>query len=106
MAHLLVSPDLSKGDRSRTVSVRLLDASGSSGRSLSGGLGSELLPGSLSSGRLSSGLLVGGREEGRGGEDQQRERREGRGEPRRRREGKGKEKTYLGSGHSDWRRLE
>jgi hypothetical protein len=94
MAHLLVSPDLSKGDRSRTVSVRLLDASGSSGRSLSGGLGSELLPGSLSSGRLSSGLLVGGREEGRGGEEQQRERREGRGKPRR--QGKGKDVPWFG----------
>jgi hypothetical protein len=106
MAHLLVSPDLSKGDRSRTVSVRLLDASGSSGRSLSGGLGSELLPGSLSSGRLSSGLLVGGREEGRGGEDQQRISKGKDAKGGESREGKGKEKTYLGSGHSDWRRLE
>jgi hypothetical protein len=48
--------DLAKGDGSRAVPVGLLDSTGGGG-GLAGGLGGELLPGSLSSGGLTSGLL-------------------------------------------------
>jgi hypothetical protein len=52
----LITTDLSKGDGTRSVSVRLLDTSG--GRSgLASGLGGKLLSGSLSSGGFTSGLL-------------------------------------------------
>jgi len=53
---LLVTTNLTKGDRTRSVSVRLLDTSSGGGRFTSS-LGGELLTGSLSSGRLSGGLL-------------------------------------------------
>jgi len=53
---LLVTTNLTKSDSSRTVSVRLLDTSGS-GSGLASSFGSELLSGSLSSGRFTSGLL-------------------------------------------------
>ena len=53
---LLVTTDLTKGDRSRTVTVGLLDASGGWG-GLTGSLGGELLTRSLSSGGLTGGLL-------------------------------------------------
>ena len=54
---LLVATDLAKGDGSGSVSVGLLDSSG--GRcGFTGGLGSELLAGSLSSGRLAGSLLL------------------------------------------------
>ena len=53
---LLVPADLAKGDGSRAVPVGLLDSTGGGG-GLAGGLGGELLPGSLSSSGLTSGLL-------------------------------------------------
>jgi len=53
---LLVPADLAKGDGSRAVPVGLLDSTGGGG-GLAGGLGGELLPGSLSSGGLTGGLL-------------------------------------------------
>ena len=53
---LLVAADLTEGDGSRTVTVRLLDTSGGGG-GLASGLGGQLLPGGLASGRLASGLL-------------------------------------------------
>ena len=53
---LLVPPDLPQGDGSGPVPVRLLDASDGRG-GLPGGLGSQLLPRSLSSSRLSGRLL-------------------------------------------------
>ena len=52
----LVSTDLTKSDGSWPISVRLLDTPG--GRStLTGSFGSQLLSGSLSSGRFTCGLL-------------------------------------------------
>jgi hypothetical protein len=56
LSRLLVTPDLTKSDRSRSVPVRLLDTTSGGGR-LPRGLGCELLAGGLSSGRLSCGLL-------------------------------------------------
>jgi hypothetical protein len=53
---LLVTTDLTKSDGSGTVTVGLLDTSGSGG-GLAGCLGGELLTGSLSSGGLAGGLL-------------------------------------------------
>jgi hypothetical protein len=53
---LLVTTDLTESDGSGPVPVGLLDTSGSLG-SLPGGLGSQLLAGSLSSGRFTGGLL-------------------------------------------------
>lgn len=58
-SRLLVLSNLSEGDSSGPVPVRLLDTS-SGGGSLLGGLGGELLSGSLSSGRLSGSLLGSG----------------------------------------------
>ena len=52
---LLVPTNLTEGDGSGSVSVGLLDSSGGGGR-FTGGLGGELLAGSLSSGRLAGGL--------------------------------------------------
>jgi hypothetical protein len=52
---LLVTTDLTKSDGSGTVTVGLLDTSGSGG-GLAGCLGGELLTGSLSSGGLAGGL--------------------------------------------------
>ena len=56
LSGLLVSPDLTESDGSWPVSVGLLDSSGSGSR-LAGSLGSQLLPGSLSSGGLASSLF-------------------------------------------------
>ena len=56
LSRLLVSSDLTKRHGSRAVAMRLLHASGSRG-TLSGGLGGELLSGSLASGGLTRGLL-------------------------------------------------
>ena len=56
LSGLLVSSDLSQGHGSGAEAVRLLHSSGS-GTSLTGGLGSHGLTGSLSSGRFTSGLL-------------------------------------------------
>jgi hypothetical protein len=53
---LLVLSDLSEGDGTGPVSVRLLDTTGGGLSGLSGGLGGELLSGSLTTGRLSCGL--------------------------------------------------
>jgi len=53
---LLVSPDLSEGDSSWSVTMGLLDSSGGWG-GLPGGLGGELLPWGLSSGGLTGSLL-------------------------------------------------
>ena len=53
---LLVSPDLSQGDGTGPVPVGLLDASGGGG-ALASGLGGQLLPRGLASGRLTGGLL-------------------------------------------------
>ena len=56
LRRLLVTTDLSEGDGSGPVPVRLLDTSGGGGR-LAGSLGGQLLPGGLASGRLTGGLL-------------------------------------------------
>jgi histone H3 len=56
LGRFLVPTDLTEGDGSRAVTVRLLDTTGG-GRGLAGGLGSELLAGGFSSGRLAGGLL-------------------------------------------------
>jgi histone H3 len=53
---LLVTTDLTESDSSGTVTVGLLDTSGSGGR-LSGCLGGKLLAGSLSSSRFTGGLV-------------------------------------------------
>ena len=53
---LLVAPDLTEGDGSGLVAVRLLDSS-SGGSALASGLGGELLPRGLASGGLAGGLL-------------------------------------------------
>ena len=53
---LLVPPDLTKGDGTRSVPVRLLDASNGWG-GLPGSLGGELLPWGLASSGLTGGLL-------------------------------------------------
>ena len=53
---LLVLADLTESDGSGAVPVGLLDTSSGRG-GLAGGLGGELLPGSLSSSGLTSGLL-------------------------------------------------
>jgi hypothetical protein len=58
LSRLLVAPDLTESDRSRSVPVGLLDTTSGGGR-LPGGLGCELLAGGLSSSRLSGGLLQG-----------------------------------------------
>ena len=56
LGRLLVATDLAKSDGSGPVTVRFLDSSG--GRcALASGLGGELLPRRLASGRLSGGLL-------------------------------------------------
>ena len=56
LSRFLVTTDLTEGDGSGTVTVRLLDSSrGRSG--LAGSLGGELLTGSLSSSRFAGGLL-------------------------------------------------
>ena len=59
---LLVSPDLPESHGSGPVSVGLLDSSGGGG-GLPGGLGGQLLPGSLSSGGFTSGLLSTGHDD-------------------------------------------
>ena len=56
LGRLLVATNLSQGDSSGAITVRLLDTSGGGGR-LPGGLGGQLLAGSLASGRLTGGLL-------------------------------------------------
>jgi hypothetical protein len=56
LGRLLVATDLTERDRTRAVTVRLLDAA-SGGRTLTSGLGGELLARSLAAGRLTSGLL-------------------------------------------------
>lgn len=56
---LLVATDLTQSDGTRLVAVRLLDTSGG-GRGLAGGLGGELLAGSLATGGLTGGLLGAG----------------------------------------------
>jgi hypothetical protein len=53
---LLVLPDLTESDGSRSVPMRLLDSS-SGGSTLPGCLGGELLTRSLASGGLAGGLL-------------------------------------------------
>jgi len=53
---LLVATDLTESDGSGPVPVGLLDTTGGWGR-LPGGLGGQLLPGGLASGRLTCGLL-------------------------------------------------
>jgi len=59
---LLVSPDLTESHSAGPVSVGLLDSTGGGG-GLPGGLGGQLLPGSLSSGGLTSGLLSTGHDD-------------------------------------------
>jgi len=59
IGRLLVLADLSKSHGSGTVTVGLLDSSGSGG-GLAGSLGGKLLAGSLSSGRLAGSLLGSG----------------------------------------------
>jgi hypothetical protein len=56
VSRFLVTTDFTKGNGSRSVSVRLFDASGCR-RRLAGCLGSKLFARSLSSGGLASGLL-------------------------------------------------
>ena len=56
LSRFLVSSDLSKSDGSWSVTVRFLDSS-SGWRTLSGGLGCQLLSWSLSSSRFTGGLL-------------------------------------------------
>ena len=56
LSGLLVSPDLTESNGSWSVSVGLLDSSGSGGR-FTGSLGGQLLPGGLASGGFSCGLL-------------------------------------------------
>ncbi|KAL4852787.1 Histone H4 [Chlorella vulgaris] len=51
---LLVLADLTQGDGSRPVAMRLLDATGGGGR-LAGGLGGQLLPGRLATGARGGG---------------------------------------------------
>jgi histone H3 len=53
---LLVTTDLTESNGTGTITMGLLDSSGSWGR-LAGSLGGELLPGGLASGGLASGLL-------------------------------------------------
>ena len=60
LSRLLVSSDLTKGNGTRSVSVRLLDTTSGWGR-LSGSLGSQLLSWSLTSSGLTRGLLQCGR---------------------------------------------
>lgn len=58
LSGLLVSSDLTESNSTGLVSVGLLDATGrASGSGLSGGLGGELLSGSLTTGGVSSSLL-------------------------------------------------
>ena len=58
LSRLLVSSDLTESNSTGLVSVGLLDATGrASGSGLSGGLGGELLSGSLTTGGVSSSLL-------------------------------------------------
>ena len=59
LGRLLVATDLTKSDRSRAVSVRLLDSSGRR-RRLSGSLGRQLLSGSFSTGRFTRSLFCSG----------------------------------------------
>merc|ERR1712131_37089 len=56
LSGLLVATDLTEGDGSRPVPVGLLDTTGGRG-GLPGSLGSQLLPGGLSSSGFTSGLL-------------------------------------------------
>jgi len=56
LSRLLVSSNFTEGDRSGSVSVRLLDTT-SGGRRFTSGLGGKLLARSLSSSRLACGLL-------------------------------------------------
>jgi histone H3 len=56
LGRLLVLSDFSEGDGTGPVSVGLLDTTGRGLGGLSGGLGGELLSGSLTTGRLSCGL--------------------------------------------------
>ena len=56
LSGLLIPPDVTQGDSTGPVSVGLLDASGGGG-ALASGLGGQLLPRGLASGRLTGGLL-------------------------------------------------
>lgn len=56
LSGLLVATDLTKSDSTGLIAVRLLDTSGGGG-GLAGGLGSQLLTGSLATGGLTGGLL-------------------------------------------------
>merc|ERR1712131_301535 len=56
LSGLLVTTDLTEGDGSGPVPVRLLYSTGRGSR-LPGRLGGQLLPGALASGRLTGGLL-------------------------------------------------
>ena len=56
LSGLLVPPDLTEGHGAGAVPVGLLDATGGRG-GLASGLGGQLLPGGLASGRLTGGLL-------------------------------------------------
>jgi len=57
LSGLLVTPDFTKSDGTRTESVRLLHSSSGSLSSLPGGLGCELFTRSFTSGRFASSLL-------------------------------------------------
>jgi len=54
---LLVSPDLTEGDSTRPIAMRLLDTAGGCGGGLSRCLGSELLARCLTTGGLAGSLL-------------------------------------------------
>lgn len=56
LSRLLVTPDLSEGDSTWPVTMRLLDPA-SRGRALAGRLGGQLLAGRFASGGLAGGLL-------------------------------------------------
>ena len=60
LGRLLVPSDFTKGDSSRAETMGLLDTTSGSLGSLASSLGSELLTGSLSSGRFAGGLLGSG----------------------------------------------
>ena len=62
LGRLLVTPDLTESDCAGPVPMRLLHSAGGGG-GLPGGLGGQLLPGSLSSGGFTSGLLSTGHDD-------------------------------------------